>query len=338
MARKHSRISRPALLPTAEDLKRIRGIGPALAGRLHHAGIHTYHQLASLSPTELSAHVPGLSAKQVTRQDWIGQARKLAIKKTSAKSHKKEMAPLSIHQHYENFTIEFLLDEKNVMRRTRVVHVQSGDADTWAGWEAESLIDFLARHTKIYIPEEKSLTQKTEALRQGALLNTAGASGSTILPISKPVGSPSVNANLSQPITQFNKTVLPSLVAANLAGILRLRDLKVISIEAGIPIFSLPQGQQYLLQLTLDLAKVVAPDNAPLIFRATIIFKQLGGSLQSMREISNTLTSSDSATLEIQGVDLPPGIYHVDAYVRLTSNEKTPGLTAFLKGDLLQVY
>lgn len=338
MARRHASASRSALPSDAEDLKRIRGIGPALANRLQHAGIHTYNQLASLSPAELSARVSGLSARQVTRQDWIGQARKLAIKKTNAKRHKRTMPALTSHQHYENFTIEFLLDEKCLMRRTRVVHVQSGDADTWAGWEAESLLDFLARHTNISIPEEKSLMQKSEALRQGDSQDTAGPSGSTPRPVSRPLDDPPVNTNLSEQIMQFNKPVLPSLAVTNLSGTLRLCDLNFISMETGLPIFSLRHGEGYSLQLTLDLTDVLAPDATTIIAKTTIVFKQLEDSYQSIREISNTLTTLDRITIDMQGIDLPPGTYRIHAFVKLTLTGKAPGLIATLKGDLLEVY
>ena len=141
--------------PVTDDFSLIKGIGPVLSRRLHDAGICTYDQLASLSPAQLAEKVGGLSAGQIAKQDWTGQADKLAPKKTSSRPPPKETPKRTLHQHYENFTIEFLLDEKKTMRRTRVVHIQSGDADTWAGWEADQLIDFLARHSGTRLPGKK---------------------------------------------------------------------------------------------------------------------------------------------------------------------------------------
>ena len=78
MARKSLGISTADSPPvTTDDLILIKGIGSILAKRLHKAGIYSYNQLAVLSPDALAEKVSGLSAKHITRQDWIGQARAL---------------------------------------------------------------------------------------------------------------------------------------------------------------------------------------------------------------------------------------------------------------------
>jgi hypothetical protein len=46
-------------------------------------------------------------------------------------------------QHYSTFVVELLLDEHNDVRRTRVVHVQTGIEKKWAGWDEERLLAFL---------------------------------------------------------------------------------------------------------------------------------------------------------------------------------------------------
>ena len=93
---------------------------------------------------------------ELRRKIGSGRLASLAPKKTQRKPHKKEIVSPIIRQHYENFTIEFLLDKKNLARRTRVAYVQSGDADTWAGWEAEQILDFIVRHTGVRLPYTKS--------------------------------------------------------------------------------------------------------------------------------------------------------------------------------------
>lgn len=337
MARKQSRVPIFSLPQMADDFKLISGIGPAIAGRLHDAGIRTYNQLASLSPTKLATRIIGLSAKQIARQDWSGQARKLAYKKARPNPHTKKKVMATIRQHYENFTIEFLLDEKNVTRRTRVVHIQSGDADTWAGWEAEQLIHFLARHTEVRRPAIKLAPQEIAVASREALQNVNGESSPMV--ISTPNSDPLFSAvtKLAQPGTEIADPFLQSSPTVDLAGTLRLRDLNVLLIDSDLPIFFLHQGELCRLQLTLNLTEVVAPSDAPLIYRVTTIFKQLGGPLHCISEASSTLKLSDSATLGIAGPSLPPGIYRLDAFVRLTCDEEAPGLAAFLKGDLLQV-
>ncbi len=76
------RSARPAGSPRPEspdDLKAISGIGPKLEEVLNGLGIWTYGQLAALSEAELGwldDHL-GFSGR-IARDDWTGQARKLA--------------------------------------------------------------------------------------------------------------------------------------------------------------------------------------------------------------------------------------------------------------------
>lgn len=338
MARKQSRIPMVISPKTMDDFKLIKGIGPALADRLHEAGIHTYNQMASLSSTELAARIIGLSAKQIARKDLISQARKLASKKERSKPSKNKMKMPTVRQHYANFTIVFLLDEKNVTRRTHVVHVQSGDADTWAGWETEQLIDFLARHTHVRIPVEKLTSQGIKGSRKEVSQNVTGESSSMLIRTSKSVPPSDDVAESALTVTEITDSASPSPTVIDLAGTLRVSELKVILFESDTPIFSLRQGQPYILRITLDLSKVVASSTAHLVYKATIIVKQLGGPSRHVSESSSNLKLSDSMTLDIVGTSLPPGLYRLDVFVRLTSNETAPYLTTFLKGDLLQVY
>jgi|GEM_PF-1276000 len=81
MAGKRSPTTRNAEPPRIDDLKLINGIGPAVEKRLNGVGIFTFAQLAVLSPADIAAAVAslsGLSTERIIKQDWIGQARKLA--------------------------------------------------------------------------------------------------------------------------------------------------------------------------------------------------------------------------------------------------------------------
>ena len=71
--------------PAAEkdDLKLISGIGPVLEGKLNGAGITTYQQIAALTDAEierLESEVINFSGR-IHRDDWIGQAKTLYLKK-----------------------------------------------------------------------------------------------------------------------------------------------------------------------------------------------------------------------------------------------------------------
>jgi predicted flap endonuclease-1-like 5' DNA nuclease len=64
----------------ADDLKRIKGVGPKLEGALHAMGIYHLDQIASWSPEEVAWMDENLVEfkGRVSRDDWVGQARLLA--------------------------------------------------------------------------------------------------------------------------------------------------------------------------------------------------------------------------------------------------------------------
>lgn len=133
---------------SADDFKLIKGIGPAIERRLHNAGILTFAQLASRSPAAVADLIPNVSAEHIAGQGWIRQAsrmaRKLAPKERRAKAD--TIVALSPgRQRYTTFTVELLLREDNVVRRTRVVHIQNGKEAVWAGWEDARLINFFVQ-------------------------------------------------------------------------------------------------------------------------------------------------------------------------------------------------
>ena len=124
MAHNRSNASGGASPQTKNDLKHIKGIGPAIENHLVSAGIQTFVQLAELTPESIAALVPNISVKLITNQNWIRQARKLApnIEKPKPSRGKDDSSNPVIRQHYENFTFEFLLDENNKARRIRLTH------------------------------------------------------------------------------------------------------------------------------------------------------------------------------------------------------------------------
>ncbi|WP_218823402.1 hypothetical protein [Inquilinus limosus] len=63
----------------ADDLKRIKGIGPQNEGRLHGLGIWHFDQIAAWTKANVDwvgsfLAFPG----RIEREDWVGQARQLA--------------------------------------------------------------------------------------------------------------------------------------------------------------------------------------------------------------------------------------------------------------------
>lgn len=66
--------------PPADDLKRIKGIGPRIEGLLHGIGITTFRQIADLSAEDRGrvGELLGVFAGCIERDEWGAQARALA--------------------------------------------------------------------------------------------------------------------------------------------------------------------------------------------------------------------------------------------------------------------
>jgi predicted flap endonuclease-1-like 5' DNA nuclease len=331
MARKQSRIHNTAPPIKADDFRLIRGIGPVVAGRLYDVGVCTYKQLAHLSPAKLAEMVPGLSSKQISKQDWRGQARKLATKNTQPKPSPKDSPKRSISQHYENFTVEYLVDEKHAVRRTRAVHIQSGDADTWAGWEARQLVDFLARHTGVRMAAERPEKQADQADLNRDVQNRSRESQTTESEIR--ALPPPYNTENSHSIP-IKETTPPAPQASELS----IRKIEVLTPGSDHPINFLRQDQPYLVRLTLDLTEVNESGDLPIHYKASVFCRQLGGTRHTIGEIVSPLKFSKSVNLDINGDCLPPGTYRLEAFAEVRYDEATPGPTASLKGGLLQVH
>ena len=362
MANQRLRASKTVSLPPADDFKRIRGIGPAIESRLHRAGIRTFARLAALSPDEVAALISGLSVERVAKQGWIRQARKLVPKHAQDKPHKKETAATVSRQHYANFTIEFLLSENDEARRTRMVHVQSGDMETWAGWEAERLIEFLARHTVARSQAAKSIPQvaATPKLVPPVMVATKSvpeveATPELVQPVTTPAPAPSVTT-AAEPVPQIGSTaqsVPPAPVAVNrthppspqigLGGVLRLLNLETVPTNTNKPQSILRYGQAFEVRLSLDLTDVAVTGNPPLDYMASIYAKTVGGrSNQAVGEAHGTIEFANRITLNAGVAALPRGLYRLKAAVTLMLASTTPSprsdLKAWLEGGLFQVY
>ena len=68
-------------LPQADDLKRIKGIGPKISGELQAAGITTFAQLAANTPDALQQILKEASVRATSPATWPEQANLAAAKK-----------------------------------------------------------------------------------------------------------------------------------------------------------------------------------------------------------------------------------------------------------------
>jgi hypothetical protein len=62
------------------------------------------------------------------------------------------ISPAVDQQPYETFVVELLVDEAREVRRTRVVHVQTGVEERWAGRDDDRLLLFVVTHGSLSPP------------------------------------------------------------------------------------------------------------------------------------------------------------------------------------------
>lgn len=70
----------------ADDLKKIKGIGPVIAKRLNQAGIYKYEQLANLTLDEFEEALGDLLQRFINERAILRHARELADKKQQGES------------------------------------------------------------------------------------------------------------------------------------------------------------------------------------------------------------------------------------------------------------
>jgi hypothetical protein len=347
-----------------DDYKRIHGIGPAIEKRLHSAGICTYAELAALPAEAIASLVPALSAKQIAKQGWIPQARNLVPAKDESRNRNIEPVISTSRQHYEIFTFEFLLDEKNKIRRLRAVHVQSGDVDTWARWDARRLFDFLTRHTGTRLPypkttiinaaESKLKPQPSVSTEQFSDVIAETTSERPVYKSRECIDSrPSLDISKSTP--QILETAdhppsgtvpqqLPSpVVSASTVSRIHLLEWKTFLSNTNQSLNNLPHNQAFDVHLTLDLTSASLEDTCQIDFTASLYAKKLGGGLrQVIAETHRTMPYANTIDLTISNATLPQGLYRLEALLTLipTGPYLMAGyrVNASFQGGLFQVY
>lgn len=325
------------LSQAVDDLKVIHGIGHVTEIRLQDNGIRTFTQLAMQSPEDIATLLGNISASEIRKQRWILQARRFAGKKTKGvKPNRVEKSDATHHQHYQNFTLEFLLDEKNRIRRLRVTHIQSGDVDTWTGWCLKEISQFLTRHAGVRIPYTHPVPQKH--LVPSPANKKAEPAQETINPFPLLPVEPAIQA---QPIVIHS---LPPDVPPPPTINHPLQLLKWVNSlpDSDNPIQSISQGSNFDVQIILDISKTSLFDCHHLAVTGMLFAKKLGsGSRQVVGETQLVIPYTPIITLGIHNTSLTSGIYRQEALVTLRSAEGiTPPteIDASFQGGIFQVY
>jgi len=300
---------------TVDDFKQVNGIGPAVEKRLHAAGIVNYAQLARTKPKKLASlltSLVGFSAERIITQDWIGQARRLAA---DAGETILEGKGVNSHDrlHYAVFTVELLLDKENRVRRTRVLHVQGQEEDTWAGWVGEKLLGFFVESGHLRISEV------SEALKE----------------------------EVEGPIQVLEPVLVPEpkldQTASKVSNVPEIKEIQLLSSEGEQLKRMIPGDYSFDVRLLLDLTGIEIPPGEHLGYEAVLYSKEVGSHERLiLGRAESSIPPAESSVIGIQSQPLPPGDYHLEALVTLwlVSRPRRPEnqLLAFKESLPIHIY
>lgn len=278
--------------PSMDDFTQIKGIGQAVADRLHQAGILSFAALAENTPERLSillADKIGFTPRRISLQDWIGQAGNLE----KARQPSQEQGIQANHQdqqHYEVFTLELLIDKESKVRRTRSYHVQSEKEGVWAGWDTGKLSAFILERTGIR-------TDEALGVRIGERVETSQEE----MP---ETGSLSYEAGEPQELTK------------KITGIFNIENLRLKINSGEVTGHTLGQGLPTIIEIVLDLSKLSTPSGCKLAYQADVYGqKRLHQERMHIGSSEGVLQIGEAKNILVTGKPLAPGDYVVETVV-----------------------
>ena len=300
-----------------DNLQRIQGIGPAVEKKLNQAGIHSCAQLAALKPEEIAhavGNMAGFSLSRIANEDWAGQAQILQTSEFSEIDD--EAGNPAGSRHYAVFTVQFLLDDDNEVRRTLVQDIQDDQKVSWAGWDAVQL-------TNIFI-EKAGLNISTSVQEQRAEAQIAEVANQLPPPLGEAI-----------PAT---KTQAPFI-----DGKLQLQKMALKVADEEISSRFINSKQPFTIQLSLDLSAIQTAVDQTFDYSVMVFAKPFGlGESQTLGESEGCFNRGDYVDLEISDLQLPPGAYHLDAFVKLTlpgaTRTQMQDLMAMTESSVIQIY
>ncbi len=297
----------------ADDFRMINGLTRNFKVKLHQAGILKFAQLADLTAQEILAKIgeePDLTIERIKRDDWIGQARKLADEAEKIRAQ-STLADAETAEQYTSFVLELKLNQSNEVQQTRVMHIETTEKDseeTWTGWDPERLANFVVQRGKLKIPAPKPSSARA--------------------PEQATVSEPVKPSATDQPPAQKPESPL-------------LSKFEVLSGSQSAHTFSLRETEPYQVRLTMNLAELNAYTDNRVGYRAMVSAKSLGRSHKfEIGAAEGYLNPDEGAAMNIACNKLPPGDYRLNALVtfNLLDGGQSYGLKSNFEGGLIHVY
>ncbi|MGE0127221.1 MAG: hypothetical protein AB7U82_03860 [Blastocatellales bacterium] len=325
MSNKRSRPASEGSPTKGDNFKLIMGVGASIELRLHQAGILTYAQFASLSSDDLITilgNLSGLTKEKIEKQRWIEQARELALK-SAPEEPVKEVSTEVTERRNARFSADLRIENGEVIE-TRVSYLQTGDAETWSGWDERRFINFFVSSAGVRNFQSQAAVEAKE-------------SAANIEALDQPPAKTARGVEKRQSAKEAVEEAVAEAVEEFVEEFGQPR-LEIVSAESGQPSRVLRHNQPFGVRLLLDLTGLPSSQRFPLDYAAVIQARDLTNrNSQTLFNESGKIEGAGEAIITMKGTSLQPGSYLLSATV--TFNPPARHLNSInIGGGLLQIY
>jgi hypothetical protein len=225
-------------------------------------------------------------SQRSTTRGRTGQGRLPASPPVREQAPEHASGPTDEPQSYQTFKLQFLLDERNAVRRTEITHVESGEKKTLRAYDREGLLAVLDAYVR---PAAEHHDVAAQDSKESAI-----------------------------PADAVDETPTPDVGEDGRAG---AEALEAAMVTFQSPPSTLEVGKPATLCLTIDFGSARAPgESAPdYKYHALISAKPVhGGPWQKIGTSSGSLTAQATTAIEVPVAPGPPGgLYQLEGTISL---------------------
>lgn len=302
----------PRTTMEADDLTQINGIKNGIEARLHAAGIHTYSQLAAMSPDEIFAslgnNLVGMKVEKIIQQKWVEQAQELARQKLQ--EAELPAASMEDRQHYVSLKVVFTLNQHNQVLRTSVQNAQDETGDSWAGWDPDRLNQHIiqAAGLKTDLPANEEKPAEAKEIDH---------------PIEQEMPAAHIPREMGAPKLLLADFSLKSIMGERMPRLYQHNSPLEIAFTMNL------RESQVALDTEAHCHAIVKAKD------------MLTGRYFIVAELNEMITVKDTVSLKLSSPGLPAGIYRIDAAAVLAPGKDNAlpgqGMSAFIDGGPIRV-
>lgn len=329
----------------ADNFRLIHGLPRSAKAKLHAAGILTFAQLAAMSPNEIAAAVGDsvkTTAEQILREDWIGQAGKLTAANDNIVSDAESIPQPSANERRTSFALELKMNEKQKVKQTRVLHVESEQKDAeeiWTGWDETRLLNFIARRAGIV---DQVQPDKTQAKKEEGLPTSAVSIEERLRRLQ---AKSDAATDQSVPSETMSAIELPESTFSVASG--PSKKLEVFPKGSNAPSRATQNDQAFSIKILLDSAEIAPLTADELAYTVTVYAKRItptgaAGKHTVVGKSQGVIAPANNMIFAVEGARLAQGAYRLRAAASFDALGSKPAthnhFMTFIEGGVLQVY